>query len=125
MHPTPEYPLVFHCGHAGTYPSIQEGAKLDELLERISQQKCPPCNRAMHYQPPAGASDAELYAAKYEREKLPTGHAAHKKIRDTAKLLRECRACGEQRLRRTIAKYPPESIKGAHARRQAEIFGVK
>ena len=100
MHPTPEYPVTFRCGHTEPYPSIQEGAKLDELLERISQQKCPPCNRAMHYQPPAGASDAELYAAKYDRERLPTGHAAHMQLTNLTELWATCEKCHAKKVRR-------------------------
>ena len=100
MHPTPEYPLVFHCGHAGTYPSIQEGAKLDELLERISQQKCPPCNRAMHYQPPAGATDAELYALWLKRQPQLTGHSAHRRLKGLSARYRACPdVCGPDLLR--------------------------
>ena len=125
MHPSPSYPVTYACRHEGMYPSIYTGDRLAQVLDQVEQQKCPSCNRAMHYQPPAGASDAELYAAKYERERLPIGHAACRQIRSTAELLRKCRPCGEDRLRRTIAKYPPESLKGQNARRQAEIFGVK
>ena len=130
MHPTPEYPLVFHCGHPGTYPSIQEGAKLEELLERISQtQKCLPCNRAMHYQPPAGASDAELYADWYARNcKPPIGdHAAHYN-RDIEWLAHPGNCKGGRCLRkklRWMAAQSELSHIGRNGRRLAQIHGVK
>ena len=126
MHPSSPYPVIHACGHTHPYESGYTGDKLLQILLQVAQQSCPPCNRAMHYQAPAGANDAELYRHYWmQHGQQPTGHAAHRKIRNTADLLRKCRQCGEDRLRRTIAKYPPESIKGAHARRQAEIFGVK
>lgn len=123
MHPSPTYPITYRCGHTDVYASIYEGDKLDQVLSQVAQQQCPPCNRAMHYQAPAGATDAELYAAKYEREEHLTGHAAHKKLRSVERLMANCQECGIARIK-WMAAQPESSHIGRNGRRLAQIYKI-
>ena len=119
MHPSPSYPVTYACRHEGMYPSIYTGDRLAQVLDQVEQQKCPPCNRAMHYQPPAGASDAELYAAKYERERLPTGHAAHMQLTDLTELWATCEECHAKKVRRL------QSNPDVHVRDKANVMAER
>ncbi|MEX0781272.1 MAG: hypothetical protein WD557_01385 [Dehalococcoidia bacterium] len=117
--------VAHYCGHTEGIETFGTASRVAERVAIEEGRKCPPCYREAQPKgllaaPGSNPTDAELYAAYAERQRIPE----HAHIRRPVPwLMINCPPCGTSKVRWMLTE-PEHSHAGRSGRRLARIWSI-